>query len=245
MPFGAGKSLYEQYEFQGNSLTNLGFHYDYALKNTYFFGEIAHSLNSGYGLINGLMTSLSSRVSLVLLHRKYTKNYHSFFNESVSEASNAVNEIGFYAAMALKFDSKWDLFVYSDFFQFPWLKFRVDAPSSGYELLAQLNYKMNKKFKISTRFKQQLREENVADLEDNFGLEAVDKQNYRLELIYALNDQFTLRNRAEVVRYKKGFLNHETGFLLYQDVIYKPLSSKLSGNLRFGIFDTQSFNSRI
>jgi hypothetical protein len=244
MPFGAGKSLYEKYEFQGNSLTNLAFHYDYALKNTYFFGEMAHSLNSGYGLINGLMTSLSSRVSLVLLHRKYTKNYHSFFNQSVSEASNAVNESGFYAAMALKFDSKWDLFVYSDFFKFPWLKFRVDAPSSGYELLAQLNYKMNKKFKISARFKQQLREENGADLDD-FGLEAVDKQNYRLELIYALNDQFTLRNRAEVVRYKKGFLNQEAGFLLYQDVIYKPLSSKLSGNLRFGIFDTQSFNSRI
>ncbi|WP_291399456.1 helix-hairpin-helix domain-containing protein [Daejeonella sp.] len=244
MPFGAGKSLYEKYEFQGNSLTNLGFHYDYALKNTYFFGEMAYSLNSGYGLINGLMTSLSSRVSLVLLHRKYTKNYHSFFNQSVSEASNAVNESGFYAAMALKFDSKWDLFVYSDFFKFPWLKFRVDAPSSGYELLAQLNYKMNKKFKISARFKQQLREENGADL-DGFGLEAVDKQNYRLELIYALNDQFTLRNRAEVVRFEKGFLNHETGFLLYQDIIYKPLSSKLSGNLRFGIFDTQSFNSRI
>lgn len=242
MPFGAGKSLYEQYEFRGNSLTNVGFHYDYAHKNTYFFGETAYSLKSGYGFINGLMTSLSPRVSLVLLHRKYTKNYHSFFNESVSEASNAVNESGFYTAMSLKFDSKWDFFVYSDFFKFPWLKFRVDAPSAGYEILAQLNYKMNKKFKVSTRFKQQQREENS---EDAFGLETVDKQNFRLEIIYNLKEHFTLRNRAELVRYQKGFSNQEMGFLLYQDVIYKPLSSKISGNLRFGIFDTESFNSRI
>jgi hypothetical protein len=245
IPFGAGKSLYEQYEYRGNSLLNLGFHYDYTLKNTYFFGEMAHSLKSGYAFINGLMTSLSPRVSLVLLHRKYAKNYHSFFNQSVSEASNAVNENGFYAAMSLKFNSKWDFFIYSDYFKFPWLKFRVDAPSSGYEMLAQLNYKMNKKFKISARFKQQLREENRGDLNDSFGLEAVDKQNYRIELIYVLDDRFTLRNRAEVLRYQKGFLNHEMGFLLYQDLIYKPLSSKLSGNLRFGIFDTESFNSRI
>jgi len=245
MPFGAGKSLYEQYDFTGRTLTNLGFHYDYSLKNTYFFGELAHSLNSGFAFINGLMTSLSPRVSLVLLHRRYTKNYHSFFNQSVSEASNAVNESGFYAALALKFDSKWDFFIYSDYFKFPWLKFRVDAPSSGYEILAQLNYKMNKKFKISTRFKQQLREENGADLVDGFGLELVDKQNYRLELIYTINDQFTLRNRAELARYQKGFLDKEMGFLLYQDIIYKPLSSKLSGNLRYGIFDTQSFNTRI
>jgi hypothetical protein len=245
IPFGAGKSLYEQYEYRGNSLLNLGFHYNYTLKNTYFFGEMAHSLNSGYAFINGLMTSLSPRVSLVLLHRKYAKNYHSFFNQSVSEASNAVNENGFYAAISLKFNSKWDFFIYSDYFKFPWLKFRVDAPSSGYEMLAQLNYKMNKKFKVSARFKQQLREENKGDLDDSFGLEEVDKQNYRLELIYALGDRFTLRNRAEAVRYQKGFLNQEMGFLLYQDLIYKPLSSKLSGNLRFGIFDTESFNSRI
>jgi hypothetical protein len=245
IPFGAGKSLYEQYEYRGNSLLNLGFYYDYTLKNTYFFGEMAHSLNSGYAFINGLMTSLSPRVSLVLLHRKYAKNYHSFFNQSVSEASNAVNENGVYAAISLKFNSKWDFFIYSDYFKFPWLKFRVDAPSSGYEMLAQLNYKMNKKFKVSARFKQQLREENKGDMDDSFGLEEVDKQNYRLELIYALGDRFTLRNRAEAVRYQKGFLNQEMGFLLYQDLIYKPLSSKLSGNLRFGIFDTESFNSRI
>lgn len=245
IPFGVGKSLYEQYEYRGNSLLNLGFHYDYTLKNTYFFGEVAHSLNSGYAFINGLITSLAPRVSLVLLHRKYAKNYHSFFNQSVSEASNAVNENGFYAAMSLKFNPRWDLFIYSDYFKFPWLKFRVDAPSSGYEMLAQLNYKMNKKFKVSARFKQQLREENKGELDDSFGLEAVDKQNYRLELIYVFDDRFTLRNRAEAVRYQKGFLNQEMGFLLYQDLIYKPLSSKLSGNLRFGIFETESFNSRI
>jgi hypothetical protein len=245
MPFGEGKSLYEQYEFRGNSLTNLGFHYDYSRKNTYFFGEMAHSLNSGYGFINGLMTSLAPRVSLVLMHRKYTKNYHSFYNQSVSEASNAVNENGFYAAMALKFDAKWDLFIYSDFFKFPWLKFRVDAPSSGYEILAQLNYKMSKQFKISTRFKQQLREENASDNKSGFALESVDKQNFRLELIYAINNRFTFRNRAEVVRYKKGLSPFEIGFLSYQDIIYKPMSSKFSGNLRFGIFDTQSFNTRI
>lgn len=245
MPFASGKSLYEKYEFQGNSLTNLGFHYDYAFKNSYLFGELAHSLNSGYGFINGLMTSLSPRVSLVLLHRKYTKNYHSFYNQSVSESSNAVNESAFYAAMSLKFNSKWDFFLYSDFFKFPWLKFRLDAPSSGYEILAQLNYKMSKKFKIAARFKQQQREENGEEEHGFFGLETVDKQNYRLELNYAINDRFTFRNRVELVYFQKGLSNNEMGYLSYQDIIYKPLSSKLSGNIRFGIFDTESFNSRI
>ena len=245
LPFSIGKSLYEQYDFRGNSLTNLGMHYDYNFKNTYFFGEMAHSKNAGYAFINGIMSSLSPRVSLVLMHRRYAKNYHSFFNQSISEASNAVNETGFYSALALKFDSKWDLFTFSDFFRFPWLKFRVNGPSSGYELFAQINYRMNKKLKMSSRFKQQVREENPEDIIAGSGLETVDKQNYRIEISYSINDRFSLRNRAEMVRYQKGNSTYELGFLNYQDIIYKPLSSRLSGNIRFGIFDTESFNSRI
>ena len=180
---------------------NLGFNYDYNYRNTYFFGEVAHSKNGGSAFINGIMSSLSPRVSLVLMHRRYAKNYHSFFNQSVSEASNAVNESGFYSALSLKLDSKWDLFTYSDFFRFPWLKFRVNAPSSGYEIFTQINYRMNKKLNLSSRFKQQVREENS---EANSGLETVDKQNYRIEIIYSINDRFSFRNRAEMVRYQKG-----------------------------------------
>ncbi len=49
----------------------------------------------------------------------------------------------------------------------------------------------------------------------------------------------------EVSAYKKGHTAKEFGFLSYQDVIYKPLSSNFSCNLRFAIFDTPGFNSRI
>jgi len=156
-----------------------------------------------------------------------------------------VNESGFYSALSLKFDSKWDLFTYSDFFRFPWLKFRVNAPSSGYEIFAQINYRMDKKLKLSSRFKQQVREENPENIIAGSGLETVDKQNYRIEISYSINDRFSLRNRVEMVRYQKGGSKYELGFLNYQDIIYKPLSSKISGNIRFGIFDTESFNSRI
>ena len=245
LPFGIGKSLYEQYDFVGNSLTNLGLHYDYNYKNTYFFGEMAHSKNGGSASINGIISSLSPKVSLVLMHRRYTKNYHSFFSQAISESSNTVNESGFYSALSLKFDSKWDLFTYSDFFRFPWLKFRVNAPSSGYEIFAQINYRMDKKLKLSSRFKQQVREENPENIIAGSGLETVDKQNYRIEISYSINDRFSLRNRVEMVRYQKGGSKYELGFLNYQDIIYKPLSSKISGNIRFGIFDTESFNSRI
>lgn len=244
-PFAPGNLMYQRYDFGGRALTNLGLHYNYTFKNTYFFGEAAHSLFSGAAFVNGLMSSLSSQVSLVLLHRSYAKNYHSFFNQSVSEASDAVNEKGFYSGLVVKLSPKWELVTYSDFFKFPWLKFRVDAPSDGFELFAQLSYVPNKKFKVTGQYKQQIKEQND-DLQNTInGLETVGKQNCRLEISYKINDIFTLRNRAEMSQFKKSDSKPEFGFLTYQDIIYDPMSSKISGNLRFAIFDTEGFNSRI
>lgn len=245
LPFAAGNSLYQQFNFTGKSLTNMGIHYSYTFKNTYVFGEAAHSLNSGFAGISGLMSSLTPQVSLVLLYRNYGKDYHSFFNQSVSESTNAQNEIGFYSGLSIKFSRKWEILAYSDFFRFPWLKFRVDAPSKGYEIFAQCSYAPNKKFKLICRFKQQVKEENSDELNYTAALEAIEKQNYRLEINYKVNDSFSLRNRAEILQYNKFSAKAEFGFLTYQDIIYDPLSSKFSWNIRFGIFDTAGFNSRI
>ncbi len=242
-PFAGPKSLYQLYNFKGSDLSNISLNYSYTLKNSYFFGEAAHSINSGYAFLNGLISSLAPRVSLVLMYRSYAKNYHSFFNQALAESSNAVNEKGFYSGLSIKFNREWEFYTYADFFRFPWLKFRVDGPSSGYELFAQLNYTPGKLLKLSGRFRQQIKEENTE--EPGVGLDLADKRDLRLELIYKISDDFTVRNRAEAVRYQKGNLNPEFGFLSIQDIIYNPMGSKFSGNIRFAIFETAGFNTRI
>ena len=242
-PFTEAESLYQLYNFKGAVLSNIALNYSYTFKNSYVFGEAAHSLNSGFAFLNGLISSLAPRVSLVLLYRNYARNYYSFFNQALAESSNAVNERGFYSGLSIKFNREWELFTYSDFFRFPWLKFRVDGPSSGYELYTQLIYTPGKLLKLSGRFRHQVKEENPED--SGMGLDIVDKQDFRVEIIYKVSDDFSVRNRAEIARYQKGFLNPEFGFLSFQDIIYDPMGSKFSGNIRFAIFETSGFNSRI
>ncbi len=242
-PFAKGNSLYERFDFNSQSLINVGFHYTYTFRNTYFFGEGAHSVSSGSAFLSGLMSSLSSRVSGVILYRNYARNFHSFFNQGLAESSEATNEKGLYTGFHVKFNPKFEMASYFDFFRFPWLKFRVDAPSQGQELFTLLSYSLNKQFRITGRFKLQRKEENLSN-GNTGGLEIVEKQSYRVELNYKVNKTFSFRNRAEVSIYKKG-QTREFGFMGYQDVIYNPLSSKFSGNMRFAIFDTDGFNSRI
>ncbi|SKB42165.1 Helix-hairpin-helix motif-containing protein [Daejeonella lutea] len=244
-PFGNSDILYKKYDFTGRSLTNVGLYYAYSFKNAYFFGEAAKGLLSGSAFLTGVLASLSGKVSGLLLYRNYARDYHSLFNQGLSESTKATNERGIYAGLTIKFNPKTEFVSYFDLFRFPWLKFQVDAPSQGHEMLAQLSHNISKKFKISGRFKFQQKEENADEASVFGGLENVEKQSYRIELAYKLNDRFSARSRLEISSFKKGITRREFGVLSYQDIIYKPLSSKFAGNIRFAMFETGSFNSRI
>jgi hypothetical protein len=191
------------------------------------------------------MSALSPRVSLSILHRNYQKNYHSFYNQAISEASTALNETGFYTGLSINPNSKWEWFGYVDLFKFPWLRFGVDAPSEGYELFSQLTYKPSKGVKLIARYQSETKEEND-DLKNTINtLVQVQKQNYRLELGYQLNDDFLLRNRIELSHYQKATNAMDFGYLIYQDVVYSPLQSKFTGNIRVAYFDIPDYDARI
>ncbi|MCJ0743496.1 helix-hairpin-helix domain-containing protein [Pedobacter montanisoli] len=240
-----GTGLYRNFNFTGKDLTNLGTYYDFTYKNIYLFGEIGRSIHNGTAFINGLLVSLSSTVSAVALYRNYPENYHNFFNQALSETSEAVNEKGLYTGLKINPSKSWSFSVYTDYFRFPWLKFRVDAPSDGYELLAQANYTPRKSIKTVFRFKMKNKQLNTDKSVPFNYLEDVRTENYRTEIKWKFNKSWGFQNRLEMVRYKKGTANTEYGYLFYQDIEYSPLSSNLSANLRVAYFNTASYNSRI
>lgn len=235
---------YRLFNFTGKDLINLGLHYNYALKNTYFFGEVAKSFDGGAAFINGILISLSNHVSAVFSHRNYAKNYHNFFNQVTAE-SNGANESGFYAGLNIFPSKKWMLSLYADYFKFPWLKFRVDAPSQGYEILSQLSYTPSKTFKANARYKAELKQQNT-DLEAPINyLEDVKKQSFRVDINWKLSKVIFLQNRIELVNYQKNKVNNEYGYLIYQDFAISPSQAKLSANFRIAYFNTPSYNSRL
>ncbi|WP_246833990.1 helix-hairpin-helix domain-containing protein [Pedobacter sp. G11] len=238
-------AVYDRFSFTGNSLTNIGVHYNYTYKNIYFFGEAGKSLNSGLAHVNGALISLTPAVSAAITYRNYAKDFHNFFNHAVAEASEAVNEKGLYAGLNITPNKRWTFSAYGDYFKFPWLKYRVDAPSKGYEILGQAIYTPSKTFKALARFKTENKQQNTdLDVPINF-LDDVKKEGYRIEVSWQINKKWSFQNRAEVSQYKKGNANREFGYLIYQDVDYSPMFSKITGNMRLAYFNTPSYNSRI
>ncbi len=238
--FASGDQPYNLFDFQGKKLNNYGLSANYTISNSYLFSEIAHSSSGGTAFLAGLLTSLSPKLSLGLHYRNYPKNYHSFFNAALSESSSSVNENAFYAVLNFKFDRKWEWSYFVDYFVFPWLKYGVDAPSDGFEMLSQLSFQPNKRLQLIGLYKMEQKQEND-DQEQTFHfLETVLSQKIRLDLKYWINKMIQIRNRLETIQTKS-----ERSFLTFQELQYKPLQSRLSFNCRFTLFKVPSYDSRI
>ncbi len=244
---------YNQFDFRGKSMVSGSLDYSYVFKNINFFGEVARNFNDyqgkkqgGLAMVHGALISLDAKASIGILYRNYACDYQTFYNAGFSEGSNTQNEKGLYAGLKLKLNSKWSLNGYADIFQFPWMKYLVDAPSSGHEFLIQPVYKPNKIFEVYGRFRQQLRQKNSRDSDGTVTeIEDVLQRNYRFNLTYTVNEFFTLKSRIEYVTLNRKSNKPEDGIMFTQDFVFRPKSFPLDIALRYALFDTDSYDTRM
>lgn len=237
-------SVYNQFDFNSQTNTNFGFDYNYIVRNFNFFGEAAMSENGGYAILNGAMMSLDPRLSLALLHRKFSKDYQSLFAAAFSENTRVVNEEGVYLGINARLSPQWRISAYADHFSFPWMKFRTYLPSNGYEYLVQVNYRPRRTTEMYARYRIKNKPLNTQNPGMIRHLDDVIRENYRFHISFQISPSFTLRNRVEFTTFNFG-QKAETGFMIYQDVIFRNLSSPWAITARYALFDTDGYNSRI
>ena len=70
-----------------------------------------------------------------------------------------------------------------------------------------------------------------------------DKQNLRFHFSYNVSSQFALRSRIEFSFYQNQEFNQ--GFMIYQDLVFKPKVIPLKAQIRLAFFDTDNYDTRI
>src|SRR5690606_36484565 len=154
------------------------------------------------GFVNGLIGSLSNELSLVLLHRYYQKDFHSFMNQGFAENSKALNERGLYTGLIWNPNRRIEWVAYADYFKFPWLRYRVDGPSQGFDLFSQFSYSPKRTLNFLLRYRYRNKQENTLDNVVNV-LDNVIRHQVRIEGKYKINDVVQFRNRLEFMDYSK------------------------------------------
>lgn len=237
---------YNQFEFTSKNNFNVGLDYNFIIRNFNFYGEEAMSKNGGMAYLNGVLISLDPRLSMTVVHRYYQRNFQNLMSNAFAESSVAINEKGLYMGISAKPSSKYTITAYYDRFEFPWLKYQVDAPSHGNDYMVQVNYTPSKRFdayfKIRTRSKFK---NTAADIDDIDFIVPYHQTNYRLNTSFAVLPSLRLKNRIELVDYKLDDGKTEKGYLVYQDITYSKLGSKISATLRYALFQTDTYNARL
>jgi hypothetical protein len=236
--------LYQQYAFNGQSLLNASLDYALSYRNLQFFGETAVSDNGGLASLNGMLAALDPRVSVALLHRYYDEKYQTLTGNAFAEGTNPNNESGFYTGINAALGPGLTFSGYFDIFRFPWLRSNIDAPSRGYEYFMRLDYNPSYNWGLYVQYRLEEKQGNRSANETPIDYLIYKKrQNVRLHFRYRVNREFELRSRAEMSFYR----DHENskGFMMYQDFVWSPRNVPFKAQVRFAIFDTEDYDTRI
>ena len=238
--------LYNMYKPTAPENFCIGADYQAVLGNANFFGEAARSQNGGFSMINGLVAAIHPRLTISAVHRHFGKDYQNTKANVFGENGlTAANERALYTGVQANLNSKFTLTAYADLIRYPWLRYRVDAPSLAKDYLAQLNYKPDKKNEIYLRYRRRQNVLNTTSDEAYITSPApLLQENWRIHAAYQAHPNVQMRTRAEWSVYSNAD-GTSNGFMVYQDINYKRIGSRITYSLRYALMDSPNWNTRI
>lgn len=235
---------YNFFAIKGKSWSNYSVDYAYTYRNFHFFGESAIAKTGHIATINGIMASLHSSLDLAIVYRNINKGYQSVYGNAFTENTMPGNERGVYIGISLKPGDNWKIDMYTDLFYFPWLKYRVGAPSTGRQHFIQVTWKPNKYIEAYTRYRLKLKPLDSEGEHSRYPGERL-LENWRTHISFQVSPSLLLRNRLELCWFNRPGSDPETGYLLYNDIICKPAGKGYAAGLRVQFFETGSYETRL
>ena len=237
---------YNYYNLKGKEFYNLGIDYKYRWNKIYFFGETAAGKDGGIATLNTISFSPVSNYQVLFLERYYAKDYQALYARSVSEGSSVQNENGYYLGIEAKPVRFWKFFAYADFFHFPWLKYGVDQPSSGFDGLIQATYMPKTNLTMLFRYRYKAKDKNYtpegSELKE---IRPYIQQKVHYQMGYLLQDNLSFKITADWVWVNPQGVKAEQGFMILNNFSYKFRKFPLRFDLYYGMFDTSDYTARI
>lgn len=245
-PLSKDLAPYQIFDFQGKTNINSGIDFKWSLGKIGFFGEGAISKNFGKAGIIGLVTDLHPRIKASLVYRNFEPEYQVFYSAPFSETSKTANEQGLYLGLRTYIGKSSSLNGYIDLFSFPWLRYRVDAPSQGHEFMIDYSKEVKRDFNYYIRFKSETKMLNQTIDFAYFDIpKPVQKQSLRFNFSYNPTKEIRLQTRVEGVKYEHLPLEPKFGYLLFQDIKWSSTEKSYDFSIRYALFNTDSYDTRI
>ena len=230
---------YNEFRFSGKSLLNYSWFGQFNAGSFLFFSEVAKTQDAGMAYNIGVIGSISRYISLSLLYRSFTKDFHSLYGLPFAERGSIGNEKGLYWGLNLYPISNMTISAYFDMYRFPWITSTTASPSDGMDYLVRVEYDFNKSAKMFIQLRNE--ENEVKEISGNvYTNKPIRLLKSIINFYYNLERPLTFRTRVQYNRFAEGYI--ENGWLVYQDINYSIMKFGVTG--RVLLFDTESYDSR-
>lgn len=246
IPFETQDALYKKFQPVLSTNTYAGVDYSYNFKTLTLYGEACKQLDYGMAFLQGLSFSPDPRLSLAIVYRNYQKNYLNNLSAAFGESSNNTNEKGVYMGMVATPFAKITISAYADMFRYEWLHYQVDAPSGGQEYSAQFAYNISRRGDLIFGFRSLVNPMNYSLDGEKMNKIGESVRNYfRIQFNYQAMPWLKLQSRIEIVKRQSPDKAGETGYIIFQGIQVKPLEKDWSVSLRYDLFETDSYDTRL
>lgn len=241
-PVFPAKRVYNYHVFTGKQNQNAGAFLNFSRNNFTFFNEMASTLPGGMALTHGVLMSLSNRIDVSVLYRRFDKNYQSFYSHAFAESSRPQNESGFYWGFKCRLPTRLTYSGYFDMFQFPGLRYRVYSPSFGNEWFSRLQWQPSRTTTAFVQIRGETKWRNDSPASETvYVLRKYSKTNFWISLEYQPYAGLRMKTRFQGSTFRMGE-RRTSGYAMLQDAVYRRGKVTLTG--RYALFHTEDFDNR-
>jgi len=239
---GAGNSPRDLFDFKGYHNSVYSAFYNSTIKNFLLFGEISLNENGKHAIVQGIAAKPAGRLTFNLLYRNYSPGYTSFHGKGPGVSSETANEEGMLGNFT--FEAAKHLFITGgcDISKFKWLRYRCSAPSYAIKKVLLARYAPSGKLAMEALYNYKFA------MVDNPGTGGIKMQTPLISRIvrgtikYSPADNISFTTRID---HKMISHSSDRGILMLQDLKFFMKKISLTVWMRYCIFNTDSYNSRI
>ena len=131
---------YNQAWFRGQQNFNYSGAFEYVWKNFNLYGQVGISANLGWGVVLGVIGSLSHNTETSIHLRKINPDFHSISGGTFTARSGAKDEHGVYWGLRFSSHNRWVVGVSLNLYQTKAASFLADTPSHGLDHRIRIQY---------------------------------------------------------------------------------------------------------
>ena len=235
------------FSYRGKENLCGGIDFDLVFRRTNLFGEFGLSRNGGVAIFVGLTHMTENGSIFAVSFREYGKAYQNDMAQAAGNRDHNANERGLRLMMELPLYQHFSLQASCDHFAYPWLTYGSINARRGQDYRIRIIYAGGLKEEYAIRYRFRNITNNIDPASSWFDILS-DEQKHEVQASarMLLSASFSCKLLAAYVMMKNQLQGSEgQGSLALFDLYYQPPGKMLKLSMRYALFHTADYQSRI